>query len=190
MTLDNPLVAVLVLGPLAVSVLVESRRFRGDAERRVRDPTYRRLQVWQIAGLVLGVLLAKKVPGADLPGGEWLWAGAGCAAGLAGVALRLWAIRTLGSHFTRDLQVAGDHRVVGSGPYRRVRHPSYAGAILLLGGIGLGLGNALALAACFLLPAAGYVQRIRDEEALLLGSLGEPYAEYARRTRRLMPGLW
>ena len=86
--------------------------------------------------------------------------------------------------------MATEQRLVTGGPYRRLRHPSYTGAILVLAGVGLGLGNALSLVACLSLSAAGYIQRIPREEAMLRRELGETYAEYASRTRRLLPGVW
>ncbi len=187
---ENPVAAALVFGPLVGSVLMENRRFRGDTRRRGRDRTYWRLQAWQLAGLVLGVLAAQRVPAAALPGSEWLWAVLGCAVGLAGVALRWWAIRSLGTRFTRELQIAPDHEVVTGGPYRRLRHPSYTGAVLMFAGVGLGLGNALSFAACLVFPAIGYVERIPREESLLRQELGESYAEYAAHTKRLVPGVW
>ncbi len=190
LALDNWIATVLVFGPLVGSVLAENRRFRGDFRRRMADRTYWPLQAWQIAGLVLGVLSAKNVAGAALPGDEWMWVILGCAIGLAGAALRLWAIRALGSHFSRNLQVAADHRVVVDGPYRYLRHPSYTGAILMIAGIGVGLANALSLAACILFPTIGFALRIPREEALLRRELGEPYAEYAKHTYRLVPGIW
>ena len=190
LALDNWLATLLVFGPLVGSVLVENSRFRGDARRRARDRTYWPLQAWQIAGLVLGVLAAKEAPGAALPGARWLWPVLGCAVGLAGVALRWWAIHTMGAHFTRNLQVAVDHRLVIEGPYRRLRHPSYTGAILMFVGVGLGLGNWFSLAACFVLPTVGYVRRIPPEEALLQQELGGLYTEYARHTDRLVPSVW
>lgn len=190
LALDNPLATVLVFGPLIGSVVLEHRRFRGDSRRRVTDRTYWALQAWQVAGLVLGVLFARRSPGAALPGSEWLWPVLGCSIGLAGVALRWWAIRTLGRHFTRNLQVGADHQLVSDGPYQRVRHPSYTGAILMFAGVGIGLGNSLSLVACALLPTVGYVRRIPAEETLLHREIGEPYAEYAQRTDRLVPGIW
>ncbi len=60
----------------------------------------------------------------------------------------------------------------------------------MFAGVGIGLGNALSLAACVLLPLIGFVRRIPHEEALLRRELGEPYSEYARHTRRLLPGVW
>ncbi len=190
LALNNPIATVLVFGPLIGSVVLENRRFRGDARRRVSDRTYWLLQTWQLAGLALGVLFAKKLPGAALPGAEWLWPVFGCAVGLAGVALRWWAIRTLGQQFTRNLQVDANHALVVDGPYRHLLHPSYTGAILVFTGVGFGLGNGFSLVACALLPTVGYVQRIPREEALLRSELGEPYAEYARHTHRLVPGIW
>ena len=190
LALDNPVATALVFGPLVGSVLAESRRFRGDSLRRFTDRTYRRLQAWQLAGLLLGVLVAKAFPGAALPGPVWAWPVVGCVVGLAGVSLRWWAIRTLGARFTREIQIAKDHEVVVDGPYRHVRHPSYTGALLMFAGVGVGLGNALSVLLCLALPAAGYLGRIRSEEKLLRTELGEPYAEYARHTRRLVPGIY
>ena len=190
LALGNLGVTALVFGPLVGSVLAENRRFGGDLRRRYTDRTYWQLQAWQLAGLVSAVLLAKNVPGTALPGSQWLWVWLGCAVGVSGVTLRWWAIRTLGNQFTRNLQVGSDHELVVDGPYRYVRHPSYTGAILMLAGVGLGLGNALALAACLLLPATGYIQRIPREEELLRRELGEPYSEYASQRRRLVPGLY
>jgi protein-S-isoprenylcysteine O-methyltransferase len=86
--------------------------------------------------------------------------------------------------------VADDHRLVVDGPYRRLRHPSYAGAILMFTGVGIGLGNAVSVTALVLLPAIGFIERIPHEEALLRESFGDSYTEYARHTRRLLPGLW
>jgi len=190
LALDNWVATTLVFGPPVALVLLENRRFRGDRRRRAADRTIRRLEAWQIAGLVLGVASAKALPGAAFPGNEWLWVGVGCGISLAGIVLRMWAIRTRGAYFTRYLQVAEDHRLVVDGPYRRLRHPSYAGAILMFTGVGIGLGNAVSVAALVLLPAIGYIERIPREEALLRESFGDSYAEYVRHTRRLVPGLW
>jgi protein-S-isoprenylcysteine O-methyltransferase Ste14 len=57
-------------------------------------------------------------------------------------------------------------------------------------GVGVGLGNALSFAACLVLPAIGYIQRIPREEAMLRLELGKPYVEYSSRTKRLVPGVW
>ncbi|KAG2112102.1 Isoprenylcysteine carboxyl methyltransferase family-domain-containing protein [Suillus clintonianus] len=49
---------------------------------------------------------------------------------VAGGFLRWWCFRTLGRFFTFKLSVRKEHKLVTSGPYAVVRHPSYAGTIL------------------------------------------------------------
>jgi len=79
---------------------------------------------------------------------------------------------------------------VQSGPYRIIRHPAYAGYLLMALGISLGYTS---LAGCasslfFLLPAVIY--RIRLEDRFLVEHFGAQFDQYARRTKRLIPGIW
>ena len=57
-------------------------------------------------------------------------------------------------------------------------------------GLGLALGNWLALAAAAIVPTIGLVVRIRSEKRALLAGLGEPYRRYATGRPRLFPGVW
>ena len=77
-----------------------------------------------------------------------------------------------------------------TGPYRRIRHPSYSGAILAFVGYGMCLCNWASLAAVTVPVTLAFVVRIGVEEAALRASLGTPYAEYASRTRRLVPFVY
>jgi protein-S-isoprenylcysteine O-methyltransferase Ste14 len=190
LVLHNWAATALVFGPAVGLVVWEARRFRGDGARRAGDPTFYVLQVAQLAGLALAVVAARRLDGAVLPGSPWIWVGVGCAVSLAGVALRVWAIRTLGTQFTRAVQLVGEGHVVTAGPYRVLRHPSYTGALVMFLGIGIGFGNAVSLVVCPGLATVGYVVRIRHEERALRRRLGEPYAEYAAHTGRLVPGVW
>jgi protein-S-isoprenylcysteine O-methyltransferase Ste14 len=108
----------------------------------------------------------------------------------AGLAIRIWAIRVLGSSFRMTVEVDPGQRVVDRGPYRWLRHPSYTGILLITAGLGLSYGNWLSLALLVLLPAAVTLRRIHVEEAVLASVLGQPYADYRLRTKRLVPGLW
>ena len=54
----------------------------------------------------------------------------GCLTTAASGALRLACYKTLGSLFTFELTLREDHRLVTSGPYAFVRHPSYSGVVL------------------------------------------------------------
>lgn len=108
---------------------------------------------------------------------------------VAGLALRPWAVRTLGRSFTLQLCVERGQRIVQDGPYRFIRHSSYAGAWLtfVAGGVLLGSRVAAGLAAITL--AAAFAQRIRHEERLLAERCPD-YRAYAARTGALLSRLW
>jgi len=118
------------------------------------------------------------------------WYVSGLLVFLAGLALRWYAIIYLGRFFTVDVSIAEDHRVVDSGPYRIVRHPSYTGALLAFLGFGICLGNWVSLAVATLPIALAFIRRIHVEEAALNAALGERYAAYARHTKRLVPWVY
>jgi protein-S-isoprenylcysteine O-methyltransferase Ste14 len=81
------------------------------------------------------------------------------------------------------------HHVVTQGPYRWVRHPGYAAAILLVLASGLALGSWLTtVAAAFGIPLI--LWRCIAEDSILLAEL-PGYRDYARAVPyRLVPGLW
>lgn len=109
---------------------------------------------------------------------------------LSGLLLRWWSIIHLGRFFTVDVVIAADHRVVDSGPYRLIRHPSYTGVLLIIAGVALCFGN-FASALVLIVPnLALLMQRMRIEEAALSQGLGEPYRTYMSRTKRLIPGIY
>jgi len=115
---------------------------------------------------------------------------AGVAVMWVGLALRVWAIAALGGDFRTSVEVEPGQAVVSSGPYRWIRHPSYAGLLLLVAGFGAALGNWLSLAACVVVPLPAIVWRIHVEEAELNRVLGTAYRTYQADRARLIPRLW
>lgn len=122
--------------------------------------------------------------------GGWAVVAAGVALALAGIVLRQWSVRTLGAFFTTAVEVQADHRIIDRGPYSRLRHPSYTGALLTAVGVALALGNWIGCLAATVLSLAGLVQRIRVEEGALATRLGPAWAAYAQGRRRLIPLVW
>jgi protein-S-isoprenylcysteine O-methyltransferase Ste14 len=141
-------------------------------------------------GITLAVRAAQDVPSFALPGPAWWPFVVGLALLWGGLALRWWAVLELGRFFQVTVVVQDDHRVVETGPYRVLRHPSYTGLLLIFVGVGFTLGNWLSVAACLVFPFLGVLRRIRVEEAVLTRELGEPYRAYSARTRRLVPRVW
>jgi protein-S-isoprenylcysteine O-methyltransferase Ste14 len=106
-----------------------------------------------------------------------------------GVLIRQWAIAVLGQFFSLTVRVAEDHRVVEKGPYRLVRHPSYTGVLITFIGLGLAVQSWGALLVLLGVFSAAFGYRMRVEEKTLLSELGDNYASYMKRTKRLIPYL-
>jgi protein-S-isoprenylcysteine O-methyltransferase Ste14 len=109
---------------------------------------------------------------------------------LSGLALRWWAILSLGRAFTVDVAIAEGQRMVERGLYRVIRHPSYTDSILSFVGFRLAPGNWASLLAIVVPITAAFLYRIGVEECALQAGLGEDYTRYMRRTRRLLPFLY
>ncbi len=109
---------------------------------------------------------------------------------VAGIFLRWYSIIQLGRFFTIDVAIAADHQIVDSGPYRFVRHPSYAGALLAFVGFGLVMRNWVSLLALTAPIFLAFLYRINVEERALLEAFGDRYRAYTRRTKRLIPFLY
>jgi protein-S-isoprenylcysteine O-methyltransferase Ste14 len=119
-----------------------------------------------LAGSIwIGILLRSWVPALDTPAPN-AFAAVGVVVIWVGLALRVWAVQTLGRSFSTFIQVDADQAVVTRGPYRWVRHPSYTGLLLIALGFGLGVGNWLSLAICAVIPL-GRVSKVGGSREML-----------------------
>jgi protein-S-isoprenylcysteine O-methyltransferase Ste14 len=104
------------------------------------------------------------------------------------VALMVWARITFGQrsfHAAANPTAGG---LVTSGPYRFIRHPIYTAVCLFLWPGAIAHGSAIALSLA-LLSTVGAVLRMWCEEQLLVGTYPE-YAVYAKKTKRMIPGVF
>jgi protein-S-isoprenylcysteine O-methyltransferase Ste14 len=177
-------------GPLRLSD--ELRRERSAIKAPDVKPWDRAL-----VGLLLGILMPAVliVAGLDhrfgwtppVPG--WaMWAGtAGVVAGMVGM---MWATAS-NPFFSAVVRIQRDrgHRVVTAGPYRVVRHPSYAGWILQSLSFPFFFGSLWTFVPAGLL-AATLIVRTELEDRVLQREL-EGYGDYAGRVKaKLVPGIW
>jgi len=162
----------------------------GGFKDSIPEPGAVRLTIAFAISWPLGVAFAAFDVPPELPGSSWVWLAVGVAVIYVAVALRLWAVLTLGRFFRRVVVIQEGHRVVTAGPYRFARHPAYTGILLAHLGLGIALANVLSIAVLVALPAIALRARIAEEEEALEDALGDEYRAYAARTRRLVPGLW
>src|SRR6476659_8083167 len=125
----------------------------------------------------------------DFPESDWIPIVAVALFAL-GLAIRWWAIVILGRFFTVDVVIEKDHELVERGPFRWVRHPSYTGVLLAFLGWAMTLWNWVAMAVVLVPILVAFLRRMNVEEAASRGALGDRYADYMKRTKRLVPGIY
>lgn len=96
----------------------------------------------------------------------------------------------LGSSFTGDVRARADQEVVSRGAYRILRHPAYTAGIMMNAGVGFALGSWVSAGLLTLASIAVYMYRIAVEERTLLAIIGQPYREFMRTRKRLIPFLY
>jgi protein-S-isoprenylcysteine O-methyltransferase Ste14 len=109
---------------------------------------------------------------------------------LVGLAIRWAAIITLGKSFSSNVAIQDSQKILKTGIFRVVRHPSYLGLLLVFFAVGLHSRNWIAFALAIVPTTAALLYRINVEESALLGAFGEEYLAYSRETKRLIPGLY
>jgi protein-S-isoprenylcysteine O-methyltransferase len=147
--------------------------------------------IWLVnmAGAGIAVFLCFKLPAWSWPWREQLYS-IGFGVFVIGIALRWYSIIYLGRFFTTNVAIARDHRLIDSGPYRHLRHPSYTGSMLMIIGFGLCLGNIPALLVILISFWVTLLRRIQVEEQALTETFGDQYQAYKKRTRRLIPFIY
>ncbi|KAG2094021.1 uncharacterized protein F5147DRAFT_820735 [Suillus discolor] len=102
-----------------------------------------------------------------------------------GGALRLYCMSTLGKFWSFNLSVRKEHRLVTSGPYSVVRHPSYTGLLLQSAGMAVAYGSQGSW-----MRQSG-IFRPALEDQMLQRALGEEWENWAKEVRyRLVPGIY
>ena len=177
---------IYVLSELALMLKKRAK----SGESRIEDKgSLNLLWIVIVASVTLAFNLAYSFPAAAMNAAPALRY-PGIALFVAGLALRWYAIVHLGRFFTVNVSIAADHRLIDTGPYRIVRHPSYTGALMAFLGLGLCMANWASLL-CLLVPIClVFLRRIHVEETVLLEALGNPYRDYMRRTKRLIPAIY
>ena len=86
----------------------------------------------------------------------------------------------IGQYGGAKIAVEEDHRLIMDGLYRHIRNPQYLGFLLIFAGYSFSLGSLIII----------FRSRMLLEEKLLLETFGEEYAEYMRRTWKLLPRIY
>ena len=175
-----------VYGMVSIDDDLARERFRPPEPGADRMPL-RAIRLAALAHLIVGALDAGRWHLTSVPSGLRAIALVGMIVGGFLIIQSMRANRFFSSVIR--VQTERGHRVIDSGPYRRVRHPGYLGMLIAVSCSGLALGSWLGFALAALYSAL-IVRRVWFEDAFLKANL-TGYQAYANRVAfRLIPGAW
>jgi protein-S-isoprenylcysteine O-methyltransferase len=167
-----------------LAFLKRSRDDSVDAD----DASLRTLWITIVLSVTAGIVASFRVPTATMGGNFVFWTG--CVLFGLGLVLRWYSISYLGRFFTVNVAIHSGHEIIDTGPYARIRHPSYTGALLSFLGLALTLTNWVSLLLIVVPIFWAFSRRISIEETALASALGSPYTRYMGRTKRLAPFIY
>jgi protein-S-isoprenylcysteine O-methyltransferase Ste14 len=109
---------------------------------------------------------------------------------IVGLIIRITAIMTLKEHFTYTVTKIENHELIESGLYKSIRHPGYLGQMIVIIGTSVSLSNWLSILFMIIPVVFGFIYRINVEESFMIEQMGEKYADYQKRTKRLIPAIY
>ncbi len=149
---------------------------------------------WRVPMIVAAVifLLLDRIPVVARLAGQRLWATTPPEGILAdvlvvlGLAIAIWARRTLGGNWSSDPVIRERHELIERGPYAYARHPIYSGMLLMLLGAAVLLARPVAFIA-FAVFVFGFWFKARLEERILTRHFPDEYPRYRARVKALIP---
>jgi protein-S-isoprenylcysteine O-methyltransferase Ste14 len=146
--------------------------------------------VGQVTLIGLAVLLGLPGPRSIPPEGVIGWVGllGGAAAIAVGAWLLIRGVADLGRSLSPMPRPRPDGRLIDTGIYAHLRHPIYAGMIVAALGWSAFTGSLGVLVATLLLGVF-LDAKARREEAWLIERY-DGYADYRRRSKRFLPGIY
>ncbi|KAF9375007.1 hypothetical protein CPB97_011759 [Podila verticillata] len=136
------------------------------------------------------------------------WQTATCVLSVFALALRYWAYKTLDRFFTLQLRIREGHRLIGTGPYRYLLHPSYTGLVVVMVSyvvtlsyegywryviapvLPVPIAGAMVTLALLWYQMAVAIRRAQDEEAMLAQEFGQQWTDHAATRWRFVPFIY
>jgi protein-S-isoprenylcysteine O-methyltransferase Ste14 len=159
-----------------------------NREGRIRITLRAMLFLIMAAAVILYIIYPSGMARFTLPLPDWLrWLGVGL--GIICIPLLIWIYVALGQYWSPGLELKEQHRLVASGPYRRVRHPMYAIFLTFMVSASLISANGWVAVPSVLMMFL-INERIGSEERMMIAYFGDAYQAYMKTTGRLLPRLY
>lgn len=140
-----------------------------------------------IIGIILYLLSPPWWTWPHLPLGEYAqWAG--ITVTIVPILYLIWVHRHLDTQWSIALELQEDHKLITTGPYKRVRHPMYLGIFVYTIGLCI-ISLDILVMLFFVFTIWVNYRRIPSEEQMMIERFGDEYLEYMKRTGRLFPSI-
>jgi len=183
----KPFVLIALILWIADNFIREVLRNRGEITR-IREDRHSSLLVIIYLLIVFSVPLLNFVDGSIFT--VIYLHGIGVMLQIAGIIVRISAMKTLQKFYTGTLQIIDNHVIVKKGWYKFVRHPGYLSVLLSSLGFGLAVGNWIGLFVIIISFLFIYSYRIASEEKMMINNFGDEYLEYIKSTKKLIPFVY
>ena len=202
-TITGPIVGILAISDVLLHIYLDTKKSTLREKSRLREPSVHVQYSAMIAvsiSTLLSFALVLLIPIAWILELEitelwflipivepsipvWL---SGLVLVILGIILHSWS-RYVRQEMAASWAMSEEHRLITTGPYSKVRHPSYTSYFLSFIGLFLLLPSVVAL--IMMIGFWGYYIAAVTEEQHLLNHFGGAYSEYMKRTGRFLPGL-
>lgn len=170
---------------VVIAIATRTRRSQGTVHDRGTQ-----VLIWAVIVFSFFAAGWAAVPALDIPFAHYPFRIAAVVLIVIGLVVRIVAIATLGKGFSANVAIRSAQTLQRSGLYSVVRHPSYLGLVIIFVAAGLWGHNWGSMAVMILLPTSAVFYRIHVEEIALRSAFGAEYDDYARTTKRLVPGVY
>jgi protein-S-isoprenylcysteine O-methyltransferase Ste14 len=109
---------------------------------------------------------------------------------IGGIIVRWAAILQLGKSFTVDVAITNTADLKTDGIYKRLRHPSYSGILMIIIGFSVIMSSLYSILVLVIPVFTAIIYRINIEEKVLMNEFGESYRKYRSETKKLIPFIY
>jgi len=109
---------------------------------------------------------------------------------IIGIVLRWLSIIQLKKGFTVDIAIGKKQALKTDGLYKKIRHPSYAGLLLICFGLAVSMNSIKSLIVISIPIFLAVAYRIKTEEEVLTEAFGNAYRAYKKKTHKIIPGIY
>jgi len=140
-----------------------------------------------VIGLILYLLALPWWPWTHIPLGEYVqWIG--IIVSIIPIFYLVWVHRHLDKQWSIALEIQEDHKLITTGPYKRIRHPMYLGIFVYTIGLCL-ISLDILVTLFFVFTIWVNYRRIPNEEQMMIDQFGDEYIKYMGKTGRLIPSF-